>query len=339
MSSTAAIGTFRAYQVSKERDETTAGVVSVTEQALSPGAVLIRAAYSCINFKDARIASGTFRQPLQFPLIPGIDVSGVVVSSEDPRFRPGDRVLVTGYELGVTHSGGFAEYVRVPGDWIVRVPEQLDLFEVMAIGTAGFTAALAIMDLERNGLRPGSGRVVVTGATGGVGSIAIDCLTRLGYEVTAVTGKADRHEYLRELGASEVVSRDTITSAKAPLARGTWAGAVDAVGGEMLAALTRSMAYRGAIASCGLTGGDTLQITVFPFILRGARLLGIDSVMCPAAPRQEAWTRLATDVKPRHLGRIAHEIALEEIGDVVNALLAGSYTGRAVVRLAPEGLK
>lgn len=325
---------FRAYRVFRDNGTSSARVVSITEEDLTPGAVLVKAAYSSVNFKDARIASGTFRQPLQFPLIPGIDVSGTVVSSVDARFRAGDRVLVTGYDLGVTHTGGFADYVRVPGDWIVPVPDQLDLFEVMAIGTAGFTAALSIIDLERNGLRPGNGPVAVTGATGGVGGIAIDCLTRLGYEVTAVTGKADRHDYLRELGAREVVSRDAITSAKAPLARATWAGAVDAVGGEMLAALTRTLAYRGGIASCGLTGGDTLQVTVFPFILRGAKLLGIDSVMCPMAPRLEAWRRLATDMKPSHLKRIAHDITLDDIGVVVQALLDGTYTGRAVVRLA-----
>jgi NADPH2:quinone reductase len=325
---------FRAYRVFKDNGTTSARVVSIKEEDLTPGPVLVKAAYSSINFKDARIASGTFRQPLQFPLIPGIDVSGTVVSSDDPRFRAGDRVLVTGYELGVTHSGGFSEYVRLPGDWIVPVPDHLDEFDVMAIGTAGFTAALSIIELERNGLRPGTGPVVVTGATGGVGSLAIDCLARLGYEVTAVTGKAERHDYLRELGARDVVSRETITSAKAPLARGTWAGAIDAVGGEMLAALTRSMGYRGGIASCGLTGGEALQITVFPFILRGVKLLGIDSVMCPMPARQEVWRRLATDMKPAHLKRIAHEIPLEDVGRVVQSLLDGSFTGRAVVRLA-----
>ena len=241
---------------------------------------------------------------------------------------------MTGYDLGVAHDGGYAEYVRVPADWVVPVPEGLSLFDVMAIGTAGFTAALSIVGMEHNGLTPAAGAVVVTGATGGVGSLAIQCLAARGYKVTALTGKDGEHDYLRELGAAEVLSRNGLQMGTRPLEKTMWAGAVDAVGGDTLAWLTRTMNYGGCIANSGLTAGTDLHTTVLPFILRSVKLLGIDSVMCPMATRLVVWRRLGTDLKPRHLRAAAREIALEELPNAFTTLLAGGARGRFVVRLS-----
>ncbi len=327
------MSTFRAYRVTSH-DGTVAGrVVESTLDELSPGDVVIAAGYSSVNFKDMRVATGTFRAPIRWPRIPGIDVAGIVAESRDARFRAGDRVLVTGYDLGVGHDGGYAGYVRVPGDWVMPVPEAFTTFEAMALGTAGFTAALAIMELERNGLHRASGHVVVTGATGGVGSIAIDCLHRLAYRVTAVTRKRDEGDYLRRLGAADVIAPTHLDTGDAPVGPATWDGAIDPVGGPVLAALTRTMRYGGAIANCGLTGGTELSLTVLPFIMRGVKLLGIDSVQCPMATRREVWRRLATDMKPAHLGAIAREITLDELDRTFAALADGTMRGRAVVKL------
>jgi acrylyl-CoA reductase (NADPH) len=323
----------RAYRLFQENGKVSGRVVDIDRDDLSPGPVVIKAAYSSVNFKDARVATGTFRSPIQFPRVPGIDVAGTVVSSEDPRFREGDKVLATGYELGVNHDGGYAEFARLPGDWIVPLPPAFDPLEAMTIGTAGFTAALSIMELERNGLTPDKGPVIVTGATGGVGSLAVDCLSRLGYHVTAVTGKTDQHEYLHALGAREIVPRAPLPGDKQPVGEARWAGAIDPVGGDTLAALTRTMKYGGAIANSGLTGGADLHTTVLPFILRGIKLLGIDSVQCPMPVRLEVWRRLATDMKPAHLARMARPVTLEDLDGVFASLLAGSATGRTVVRL------
>jgi acrylyl-CoA reductase (NADPH) len=324
----------RAYRL-EQRDGVVAGrVVDIDSDALSPGNVVVKVAYSSVNFKDARVATGTYRAPIRFPRIPGIDLAGTVVSSGDARFREGDAVLATGYELGVNHDGGFAEVARVPGDWLVPLPAGFTLLDAMTLGTAGFTAALSIVELERNGMRPENGPVIVTGATGGVGSIAIDCLTRLGYEVTAVTGKSDQHDYLRALGASEVVPRAPLPGDGQPLGEPRWAGAIDPVGGETLAALTRTMRYGGGIANSGLTGGADVHATVLPFILRGVKLLGIDSVQCPMPARLEVWRRLATDMRPQHLARIARHATLDDLDAVFTALLAGQATGRTVVRLS-----
>jgi putative YhdH/YhfP family quinone oxidoreductase len=270
----------------------------------------------------------------RFPLIGGIDVAGSVESSADPRFKAGDQVLVHGYELGVAHDGGYAGYVRVPADWVVPVPQGLSLFDAMAIGTAGFTAALSLVEMERNGLAPGNGPVVVTGATGGVGSIAIQCLAARGYQVTAVTGKPQEEDYLRSLGASLILDRSEVPLGTRPLEKSTWAGAVDAVGGATLAWLTRTMNYGGCIASSGLTGGTDLNTTVLPFILRAVKLLGIDSVMCPMPARVEVWRRLATDLRPARLGDIAREIPLDGLPSAFDALLKGQVRGRYVVKLA-----
>jgi len=324
---------FKAFRVFNDEGKIHGSVVDATLDELSPGDVVIEAAYSSVNYKDALAATGTGKIMRRFPLIGGIDVSGTVASSTDARFRDGDEVIVTGYDLGVAHDGGYARYVRVPADWVVRVPKGLTLVEAMTLGTAGFTAGLAVVRLEQNGLRPGKGQVAVTGATGGVGSVAVAALARLGYEVAAITGKDDAHDYLRELGAREVVSRTTLAMGTRPLEAARWAGAVDAVGGDMLSWLTRTTNYWGGIASTGLTGGIEIHTTVMPFILRGVSLIGIDSVMCPMDVRMEVWRRLATDMKPPRLGAIATEITLAGLPDAFATLLAGAARGRFIVNV------
>jgi len=324
---------FRAFRITNVDGKISGSVVETTLDELTPGDVVIKADFSSVNYKDALAATGTGKILRRFPLIGGIDVAGMVTSSTDRRFREGDRVLVTGYDLGVAQDGGYAAYVRVPADWVVRIPDGLTLPEAMILGTAGFTAALSVVRLERNGLAPGQGTVVVTGATGGVGSLAIAILARLGYEVTAITGKDDAHDYLRGLGARDIISRKTLTMGTRPLEAARWAGAVDAVGGDLLAWLTRTTGHGGSIACTGLTGGSELHTTVMPFILRGVSLLGIDSAMCPMPIRAEVWRRLATDMKPGNLGTIAREITLEGLPEAFQTLLAGQARGRFVVNV------
>ena len=325
--------TFRAFRIVNEDGRIHGSIVNTTVAELSAGDVLIKASYSSVNYKDALAATGTGKILRRFPLIGGIDVAGVVASSADSRFRAGDEVLVTGYDLGVASDGGYAGYVQVPAGWVVPMPRDLTGFEAMALGTAGFTAGLAIVRLEQNGLRPQNGTVVVTGSTGGVGSIAVAILARLGYDVTAITGKEEAHEYLRELGAREVLSRGTLEMGTRPLEKARWSGAVDAVGGDMLAWLTRTTDAWGGIASTGLTGGVELHTTVMPFILRGVSLIGIDSVSCPMEIRTEVWRRLATDMKPNNLAAIAKEISLDGLPDAFATLLAGKARGRFVVNV------
>jgi NADPH2:quinone reductase len=307
-------------------------VVQLTLEDLSEGAVVIKTAFSSVNYKDALAATGAGKIMRRFPLVGGIDVSGTVASSSDARFKAGDEVLVTGYDLGVAHDGGYAEYVRVPADWVVPVPRGLTLSDVMAIGTAGFTAALSVAGLERNGAAPANGPVIVTGATGGVGSMAVQLLAARGYTVTALTGKDAEHDYLRSLGAADVLSRTTLQMGTRPLEKTLWAGAVDPVGGETLAWLTRTMMYNGAIACSGLTGGTDLHTTVLPFILRGTKLLGIDSVMCPMNTRLDVWHRLSTDMKPAALRTMAREISMSGLPDAFKTLLGGAARGRFVVK-------
>ena len=327
------MSSFRAFQISNTDGKIGAAIVETTLDELTPGNVVINAEYSSVNYKDALAATGAGKILKRFPLIGGIDVAGTVASSVDTRFREGDRVLVTGYELGVSHDGGYALRVRVPADWVVRIPDGLSSREAMVLGTAGFTAGLAIVRLERNGLATGQGPIAVTGATGGVGSIAIAALARLGYDVTAITGKDDAHDYVRSLGAREVLSRTTLTMGTRPLEASRWAGAIDAVGGDLLAWLTRTTNYWGGIASTGLTGGVELRTTVMPFILRGVSLIGIDSAMCPMPVRADVWQRLATDMKPVDLDSIAHEITLDGLAAAFETLLAGKARGRFVVNL------
>ena len=324
---------FRAFRVFDEDGRVQARVVSATLDELSAGDVVIKAAYSSVNYKDALAATGAGKIIRRFPLIGGIDVSGTVASSADARFVEGQPVLVTGFDLGVTHDGGYAAFVRVPADWVVPVPAGLSLFDAMAVGTAGFTAALSIVDLEQNGLTPAHGPVIVTGATGGVGSLAVQLLAARGYQVTALTGKDSEHDFLRSLGAKDVLSRNGLQMGTRPLEKSLWAGAVDAVGGDTLAWLTRTMQYNGGIASSGLTGGTELHTTVLPFILRGVKLLGIDSAMCPMAKRQDAWRRIATDMKPGGLHAIVKEIGLDQLPDAFGTLLGGAARGRFVVKI------
>jgi NADPH2:quinone reductase len=308
----------------------------VPEPAL--GEVLIKAEYSSVNYKDALAATGAGKIMKSLPLTGGVDVAGVVAVSRDPRFNTGDAVLITGYGLGVEIDGGYAEYVRAPADWVVPLPAGLTAYQAMALGTAGFTAGLAVMRMEENGLTPDRGAVVVTGASGGVGSLAVDMLAGRGYEVVAISGKSDRADYLKALGAARVIDRKSLEMGARPLEKSQWAGAVDTLGGDMLAWLTRTMAYRGVIAACGLAGGIELNTTVMPFILRGVSLLGIDSVQCPMAQRQQVWARLAGDLKPRHLeSDIGRVVALTDLPGVFGGFIDGTVSGRTVVRLGEGG--
>ncbi len=327
------MSSFRAFRITNSGGKTGGSIVEATLDELAPGDVVIKAEYSSVNYKDALAATGTGKILRRFPLIGGIDVAGTVASSTDSRWREGDRVLVTGYDLGVSQDGGYAGYVRVPADWVVRIPDGLTSRDAMVLGTAGFTAGLAIVRLERNGLAPGQGTVAVTGATGGVGSVAIAALSRLGYDVTAITGKDDAHDYVRSLGARDVVSRTTLAMGTRPLETARWAGAVDAVGGDLLAWLTRTTNHWGGIASTGLTGGVELRTTVMPFILRGVALLGIDSALCPMEIRVEVWRRLATDMKPPQLASIGREIGLDGLPEAFETLINGNARGRFVVAL------
>ena len=322
---------FNAFKVFEENGKISGRIVQLSLDELSEGAVVIKAAYSGVNYKDALAATGAGKIMRRFPLVGGIDVSGTVESSADARVKAGDPVLVTGHDLGVAHDGGYAAYVRVPAEWVVPLPKGLSLFDVMAIGTAGFTAALSVVEMERNGLAPANGPVIVTGATGGVGSIAVQCLAARGYEVTALTGKPQEESYLRSLGARHVLARGTLQMGTRPLEKATWAGAVDPVGGATLAWLTRTMMQHGCIASSGLTGGTELQTTVLPFILRGVKLLGIDSVLCPMPTRLEVWRRLASDLRPARLVESARRIGLDELPGAFDALLNGQARGRFVV--------
>jgi acrylyl-CoA reductase (NADPH) len=323
-------GSFDAFRVFDEAGRVGGRVVQLSLADLSAGAVVIATAFSGVNYKDALAGTGAGKIVRHFPLVGGIDLSG---TGGDARFKAGDQVLVTGYDLGVAHDGGYAAYARVPADWIVPLPPGLTLWEAMAIGTAGFTAALSVVALERNGLAPANGPVIVTGATGGVGSMAIQALAARGYRVTALTGKDAEHGYLRALGAADVISRTTLQMGTRPLEKAMWAGAVDAVGGNTLAWLTRTMMYGGAIACSGLAGGTELHTTVLPFILRGTRLLGIDSVMCPMDVRQQVWQHLATDMRPAALNTMTRQISIGGLPDAFATLLSGAARGRFVVKL------
>jgi acrylyl-CoA reductase (NADPH) len=324
---------FSAFRVFDEGGSIRGRVVEMSLEELNPGNVVIEAAHSSVNYKDALAGTGSGKIMRRFPLVGGIDVSGIVASSADPRYSPGDRVLVTGYDLGVANDGGYAKYVRVPADWVVRLPAGLTLHDAMAIGTAGFTAALSLLELERNGLTPSKGPVIVTGATGGVGSMAVRILSARGYAVTALTGKDTEHDFLRALGAKDVLSRHSLQMGTRPMEKATWAGAVDAVGGETLAWLTRTMMYNGPIAASGLTGGTELHTTVLPFILRGTKLLGVDSVACPMDTRVEVWRRLASDMTPAGLQAMTRDIGLDGLMPAFETLLNGAARGRFVVTL------
>jgi NADPH2:quinone reductase len=329
--------TFKAFRIHEDAGKISARFENLALDALSPGEVVIRVAYSDINYKDALAATGAGKILRRYPLVGGIDLAGEVVSSKDARYRPGDAVLVTGSGLSETVDGGYAEFARVNGESVIPMPPGLDALRAMQLGTAGFTAALAINRMERNGQAPARGPVVVTGATGGVGSIAIDMLAGRGYEVLAVTGKSAAAEYLESLGASKVLPRGELALGTRPLEAARFAGAIDSVGGELLAGLTRHVDFWGNIASIGLTGGHELRMTVMPFILRGINLLGINSSATLRAERLEVWRRIATDLAPRHLARIAaRTIAFAELPGAFQAYLDGKVTGRTVVRIGAQ---
>ena len=301
---------------------------------LPPGELLVRVHYSSLNYKDALSALGRPGVTREYPHTPGIDAAGEVVSCSDGAFVPGEKVIVTGYDLGMNHAGGYGQYIRVPSSWAVRLPEGLTLKESMIIGTAGLTAGLSLHQLSRAGVRPECGEVLVTGATGGVGSVAVALLATAGYAVVAVTGKAAEAEFLHGLGARLVLSREELLrGAERPLLKERWAGVLDVVGGEMLAAAIKSTSYGGTVTCCGLAGSAELPLNVFPFILRAVSLIGIDSAQCPAQLRQEVWQRLAGELKPARLLESAVESPLAGLEDRFAAMLKGDSRGRIVVNL------
>lgn len=325
---------FKAFRIHQEDGRIVSRFEQLTLDDLGAGEVVVRVTYSGINYKDALAATGAGKILRRYPLVGGIDLAGVVESSSDPRYKSGDSVLVTGCGLSETHDGGYAEYARVPGEWVIPMPPGLDERTAMGLGTAGFTAALAIHRMEHNGQKPEKGPVVVTGATGGVGSLAIDMLAARGYEVIAVTGKEQSADYLRSLGAARVLLRQQIDFGSKPLEKAQFAGAIDNVGGETLTWLTRTVDFWGNIASVGLAGSSELRTTVMPFILRGVNLLGINSSATPRALRLDVWKRIATDLKPRHLDRIVtRTIAFDELPGAFEDYLKGRITGRTLVRI------
>lgn len=326
---------FKAFIVNKTEDDFSAEVKTIKLEDLPSGDVVIKVAYSSVNYKDGLASIPNGKIVRSYPFIPGIDLAGTVVSSNDSRFMEGDEVIATSYEIGVSHFGGYSEYARIPGDWIVPLPEGLTLRESMVYGTAGFTAALSVHRLEENGLTPDKGKVLVTGATGGVGSVAVSMLAKRGYHVVASTGKESEHNYLREIGAAEIIGRDDVTGEKIkPLDKQLWAAAVDPVGGKTLSAILSKLEYNGSVAVSGLTGGTDVAATVFPFILRGINLLGIDSVYCPMETRKLLWQRMATDLKPEGLlETIQNEVTLNELPQVLSLILKGENRGRTIVKI------
>ncbi|MCU7920192.1 MAG: oxidoreductase [Candidatus Thiodiazotropha sp. (ex Dulcina madagascariensis)] len=325
---------YRAFRIYRDNAQHTAGIEELELSPPEKGELLIRVQYSSINYKDALAGTGKAQILRHFPLTGGIDACGEVTESHDRRFKPGDPVIVTGYELSTTADGGYAEYLKVPADWAIPLPDGLTPAQAMALGTAGFTAALALYRMEINGQRPDMGPLLVTGATGGVGCFAVNIFDGEGYEVTAVTGKRDQQGYLEHLGAREVMGREEARTYHHTLERGRWGGAVDNVGGEMLASITRKVKPWGNIAAIGLAGGHEFNTTVMPFILRGVSLLGINSAGCPYAIRHEIWQRLATDLKPRHLDDIVSQtVTLEQLPEVFEQMLAGQMLGRTVVAI------
>jgi len=325
---------FRAFRIDEQDGKIVGAFKTLSINDLTDGNVVVRVSHSTINYKDALAATGKGRILRRYPLNGGIDLAGVVVSSEDTDFQPGAEVLVNGCGLSETVDGGYSEYARLSSKSLVPIPDGITAVEAMQIGTAGYTAALAIHRMEQNGQTPDLGPIVVTGATGGVGSIAIDMLVGRGYEVAAVTGKATEEAYLREIGATRILLREQIELGKRPMEKAEWAGAIDNLGGDYLAWLTRTMGYGGNIASIGLAASPALNTTVLPFILRAVCLLGINSVDTPHELRRAVWLRIGADLKPRHLATIGHRtISFDELPDAFQAYIDGSVTGRTVVEI------
>lgn len=329
--------TFKAYRTFEQDKVVSSQFVNLGLDDLDPGDVVIRTKYSTINYKDALSYNGSGKIMRKFPTVAGIDMAGTVESSNDPRWKRGDKVIVTGYDLGVAHDGGYSEYARVPADWIVRRPESMTAFDAMTLGTAGFTAALAIHLMQHSGLMPDGGPVAVTGATGGVGSVAIEILAKLGYHVVAITGKQREADYLRGIGAREVMLRASLDFSKIrPLEKATWAGAVDNLGGDILAWLLATSKIAGTVAAVGLAADMNLTTTVAPFILRGVQLIGTDSANCPMALRQTLWNRLAVEWRPDRVHDQVRTIDFDELPTHFDAYLKGLARGRTVVRVASD---
>ena len=327
------IGRFPAFMFTNDPEAPRREVVEIGLEDLSTDGVLIEVEWSSVNYKDGLATSPKGKVARISPLIPGVDLAGTVVDSGGSRFAVGQKVIAHAYDIGVAHHGGYARYARIPADWVLELPEGLSTRDAMVIGTGGFTSAESVMALLERGLRPADGPVLVTGATGGVGSMAITMLAALGFEVVASSGKKEAEDYLRSLGAARVIDRAELSvEDPKPLGAMTFAGAVDCVGGVTLANVVKRLNYGAAVAASGLTGGAGLATTVMPFILRGVALLGIDSVQLPMAQRVEVWKRLASDLKPAGIDRIGHEIGLNQLDAVLTAILKGEVTGRYVVR-------
>ena len=327
------MGTFKAIRIDKADKGTAAALTQFDEGELMEGDVTVRVEWSTLNYKDGLAVTGKAPVVRRFPMIAGIDLAGTVEQSSHPQWKAGDKVICNGWGMGETHLGAYAEKARVKGDWLVRLPDGMSTRDAMAIGTAGYTAMLAVLALEKQGLAPNNGPIVVTGAAGGVGSVAIAVLSKLGYHVIASTGRMSEAGYLKGLGAAEVIDRNELSGPAKPLAKERWAGGIDSVGSTTLANLLSMTKYGGSIAACGLAAGMDLPSSVAPFILRGVCLLGIDSVMCPIERRKTAWNRLARDLDRGKLAEITHEISLDEVIGAGAKILAGQVRGRIVVKI------
>jgi acrylyl-CoA reductase (NADPH) len=327
------MATFKAVRIDKAEKGQSVALVDFDEKDLMDGDVTVKVAWSTINYKDGLALTGKAPVVRRFPMIPGIDLAGTVEASSNPAWKPGDQVILDGFGLGETHLGAFAEKARVKGEWLVALPPGMSGRDAMSIGTAGYTAMLAVMALEHHGLTPERGAVVVTGAAGGVGSVAIGVLAKLGYRVIASTGRPQEADYLRDLGASEIIERAELSGIPRPLGRERWAAGIDTVGSATLANVLSMMSYGGAVAACGLAGGMDLPTSVAPFILRGVCLLGIDSVMCSLERRREAWNRLASDLDGGKLAAMTNEVGLGQVQDFGSAILEGRVRGRIVVKI------
>ncbi|NNF47095.1 MAG: oxidoreductase [Desulfofustis sp.] len=326
--------TFKAYQITKDDEDQKLSFTELTQEDLMDGDVTVKVEYSTLNYKDGLALTGRAPVVRRFPLTPGIDFAGTVVESTNPRFKANDRVILNGFGVGEVHSGGYAEVARVSGDWLVTTPEGFTSRQAMAVGTAGYTAMLSVLALEKHGIEPGNGKILVTGAAGGVGSVALLLLSKLGYQVTAVTGRPQEEDYLRSLGASEVLDRQPFSEKARPLGKELWAAAVDVAGGNTLANVISQIRYAGAVAVCGLADSMSLPTSVAPFILRGVSLYGIDSVMASLEVREEAWQRMAADLDLELLESMINEISLAELPNEAAAIMAGTVRGRTVVKIS-----
>ncbi len=323
---------FKALVLEEKDGKVAASIKTLEESALPAGDVTVAVEHSTLNYKDGMVLGGLGRLVRNYPHVPGVDFAGTVETSDNPHWKAGDKVVLTGWRVGETHWGGYAEKARVKGDWLIGLPKGISTKQAMAIGTAGFTSMLAVLALEAHDVTPDKGDILVTGAAGGVGSVATAILAKLGYRVVASTGRQDTHDYLRELGAAEIIDRATIEKPSGkPLDAERFAGCVDAVGGTTLAAILPQIKYRGSVASCGLAGGTKLETTVIPFLLRGVNLLGIDSVMCPVPLRQKAWLRLASDLPMGKLDKMIESATLADLPGLGGQILAGKVRGRVVV--------